>query len=189
MTEFTIHSQKTAPTASQPMLDNLQKTIGFVPALYGVLAEAPKALEAYGVLATLFKQTSLTTAEQHVVWLTINYENNCDYCVPAHTGLAKIDRVADDVIEALRNGTAIADHRLEVLRSFTRQLVQRRGWVEDDEVELFLAAGYTRQNILEVIVGMSHKVISNYTNHIARTPVDPAFKKFTWVKPAAEEAA
>lgn len=189
MTNFTIHNQETAPPASQPMLENLQKAIGFVPSLYGVLAEAPKALEAYEVLATLFKESSLTSTEQHVVWLTINYENNCDYCVPAHTGLAKMDRVPDDVIEALRNGTAIADQRLEALRSFIRRLVQDRGWVDDDEVELFLAAGYTRQNILEVILGMAHKVISNYTNHLARTPVDPAFEKFTWVKPATEAAA
>ena len=189
MTELTIHSQGTAPAESQPVLENLRKAIGFVPALYGVLAEAPKALEAYEVLAALFKGTSLTTTEQHVVWLTINYENNCDYCVPAHTGLAKMDRVPDDIIESLRNGSAIADDRLEALRSFTRQLVQNRGWVEDAEVEHFLAAGYTRQNILEVIVGMAHKVISNYTNHLARTPVDPAFEKFTWVKPAAEQAA
>jgi AhpD family alkylhydroperoxidase len=189
MTDFTIHSPATAPAASQPMLEDLQKSIGFIPALYGVLAEAPKALEAYEVLANLFKGTSLSTTEQHVVWLTINYENNCDYCVPAHTGLAKMDRVPEDVIESLRNGTPVADARLEVLRSFTRQLVQNRGWVVDEEVELFLEAGYTRQNILEVIVGMAHKVISNYTNHLARTPVDSAFKKFDWVKPAAEAAA
>ena len=189
MTDFTIHSQATAPAASQPMLENLQKSIGFVPALYGVLAEAPKALEAYEVLATLFKGTSLSTTEQHVVWLTINYENNCDYCVPAHTGLAKMDKVPEDVIESLRNGVPLADSRLEVLRSFTRQLVQNRGWVADDEVELFLGAGYTRQNILEVVVGMAHKVISNYTNHLARTPVDSAFEKFAWVKPTTEVAA
>ena len=93
MTDFTIHTLETAPTASKPMLDRLKKAIGFLPGLYGVLAEAPKALEAYDVLAKLFKGTSLTTTEQHVVWLTINYENNCGYCVPAHTGLAKMDAV------------------------------------------------------------------------------------------------
>ena len=109
--------------------------------------------------------------------------------MPAHTGLAKLDKVPDDVIEALRNGVPIADPKLEALRTFTVQVVNRRGWVANADVQAFLDAGYTQQQILEVIVGMSYKVISNYTNHIANTPVDAAFKKFAWEKPAAVEAA
>lgn len=189
MTDFTIHTQDSAPAESQPLLDKLQKAIGFVPGLYGVLAEAPKAVEAYDILATLFKGTSLTTNEQHVVLLTINYENNCRYCMPAHTGLAKLDKVPDDVIDALRNGVPIDDPKLEALRTFTVQVVDKRGWVGDTDVQAFLDAGYTRQQILEVIVGMSYKVISNYTNHLADTRVDAAFKKFAWEKTAAVEAA
>ncbi len=189
MTDFTIHTQETAPAASKPLLDKLQKAIGFVPGLYGVLADAPKAVEAYDVLATLFKGTSLTTTEQHVVLLTINYENNCGYCMPAHTALAKMDRVPDDVIEVLRNGTPIADARLEALRRFTVQVVNKRGWVADNDVQAFLDAGYTQQQILEVIVGLAYKVISNYTNHIANTPVDAVFMKFAWEKPAPSKAA
>ncbi|HSS66570.1 MAG TPA: carboxymuconolactone decarboxylase family protein, partial [Gammaproteobacteria bacterium] len=162
---------------------------GRVPGLHGVLAEAPKTLEAYQVLGALFQQTSLTTIERHVVWLTINYENNCGYCVPAHTGLAKLDGVPDGVIDSLRNGTPIADPKLEALRAFTVQMVNKRGWATDEDVQAFLDAGYDRQHILEVILGLSHKVISNYTNHLARTPVDPVFKKFAWVKPEAREAA
>ena len=154
-----------------------------------VPGEAPKALEAYQVLGTLFKDTSLTTTEQHVVWLTINYENDCGYCVPAHTALAKLDTVPDDVIEALRDGTPIADARLEALRTFTAQVVQERGWVPHDNAQAFLDAGFTQQQILEVILGLAHKVISNYTNHFARTPVDAAFKKFTWKKPALAGSA
>ncbi len=188
MTHFTIHTQETAPAASKPLLDKAQKAFGFVPGLLGVLAEAPKALEAYPLLGTLFNETSLTTIEQHVVWLTINYENDCGYCVPAHTGLAKRDAVPNDVIEALRNGTPIADPKLEALRTFTVQVVQERGWVTDDDVQAFLDAGYTKQQILEVILGLAHKIISNYTNHVAKTPVDAVFKKFAWEKSAAEAA-
>jgi len=189
MTDFTIHTQATAPAASRPLLDKTFKAYGMVPNLYGVLAEAPEALEAYEMLATLFKRTSLTTTEQHVVWLTINYENDCGYCVPAHTGLAKLDAVADDVIVALRDGTPITEPRLEALRTFTVQVVNKRGWVTDNDVKAFIDAGYTQQNILEVILGMAQKVISNYTNHIADTPVDAAFKKFSWQKPATAEVA
>jgi len=188
MTDFTIHTPETAPAASKLLLDKSQKAFGRVPGLHGVLAEAPKALEAYQVLGTLFQDTSLTTIEQHVVWLTINYENDCGYCVPAHTGLAKRDAVPDDVIEALRNGTPIADPKLEALRTFTVQVVQKSGWVTDDDVQAFLDAGYTKQQILEVILGLAHKIISNYTNHVAKTPVDAVFKKFAWEKPGVEAA-
>ena len=188
-TDFTIHTLETAPEASRPLLDKAHKTIGFVPGLFGVLAEAPKALEAYDVLGALFKESSLTTTEQHVVWLTINYENDCDYCVPAHTALAKIDKVPDHVIDAVRDGTTITDPRLETLREFTVEVVRKRGWVTDGDVRAFLEGGYTRQHILEVILGLSYKVISNYTNHIARTPVDRVFRKFAWTKPAATRAA
>lgn len=189
MTQFTIHSQETAPAASKPLLDKLKKAVGFIPGLYGVFAESPKALEAYDVLATLFKQTSLTTTEQHVVWLAINYENDCGYCVPAHTALAKMDAVPDDVIEALREGTPIADPKLEALRTFTVQVVQKRGWATDDDTRAFLDAGYTQEQILEVILGLAQKVMSNYTNHIAKTPVDAVFKKFAWQKPTTARAA
>jgi uncharacterized peroxidase-related enzyme len=189
MSNFTIHTPETAPEASKQILEQANKNLGFVPGLFGVLAEAPKALEAYQILGSLFKETSLSTTEQHVIWLTINYENDCGYCVPAHTGLAKMDAVADDVIEALRNGVALSDSKFESLRRFTVQLVQKRGWVEEEGVQAFLDAGYTQQNILEIIVGMAHKVISNYTNHIADTPVDEVFRKFTWQKPAATNAA
>ena len=189
MTDFTIHTQETAPAASKPLLDKSLKAFGRVPGLHGVLAEAPKALEAYQILGTLFKDTSLTTIEQHVVWLTINYENDCGYCVPAHTGLAKFDGVPDAVIKALRNGTPIADPKLESLRAFTVQVVNQRGWVADNDVQAFLDAGYTHQQILEVILGLAHKVISNYTNHLAKTPVDAGFKQFAWKKPVAAKAA
>ena len=189
MTDFNIHTLDTAPEGSKEILEGIKENIGFVPNLFGVLAESPQATEAYQLLGGLFRKTSLSAIEQNVVWLTINYENNCDYCVPAHTGIAKTDKVPEDVIEALRNGKPIADEKLEALRRFTVLMVQQRGWVADEDVDAFLDAGYTRRNILDVIVGMSHKVISNYTNHFARTPVDAVFKKFAWEKPAATDAA
>ena len=189
MTDFIIHTQQTAPASSAPLLEKAQAAYGMVPGLFGVLAEAPKALEAYQTLGKLFSETSLTTTEQHVVWLTINYENDCGYCVPAHTGLAKLDGVADDVIEALREGQALADTKLQALNTFTVQVVRSRGWVTDDDVQAFLDAGYTQRHILEVVLGLAHKVLSNYTNHIADTPVDAVFQKFAWKKPAAARAA
>ncbi len=183
MTKFNIHDENTAPAASQPLLAGVRKGLGFVPNLFGVLAEAPVAVEAYGTLNELFTRSSFTPTERHVVWFANIYENDCTYCMAAHTGLAKLENVPDEVVEATRSGEPYPDARLEALRQFTRSVVVNRGWVSDEELDTFLAAGFTKQHVLEILVGVAHKVISTYANHIAKTPLDTAFKRNAWQKP------
>ncbi len=182
MTSFTVYNTKNAPKASRPVIEGAQKQYGMVPNLIGLLAESPIAVETYQTLAGLFTRTSFTPTERNVVWLTIIYENECDYCMAAHTGIAKSEKVDDGIINALRAGEPLEDPRLQSLREFTSSVVVNRGWVGDDELEAFLAAGFTKQNVFEVLVGVAHKVLSNYANHIAETPVDPPFEKFAWKK-------
>ena len=98
----------------------------------------------------------------------------------AHTSLSQMAKVPDDIIEALRDGTPIADAKLEALRVFTTRINKNRGWVEQSDLDAFFAAGYDKASVLDVIVGTSLKVLSNYTNHIAQTPVDVAFQPNTW---------
>ena len=189
MVDFTIHSIDTAPEGSKAILEGAQKSLGFVPNLYGVFAESPETLEAYQALSKLFSQSSLSTVERHVVWLTINVANDCHYCVPAHTMLAKNDGVEDAVIEAIRTEQPIADDRLEALRQFAIAVVLNRGELNDAQVDAFLSAGFTKANILDVILGLSHKVLSNYVNHFADTPVDAPFAQFAWDVPDRTSAA
>ena len=180
MTDFTLHTPESAPEGSKPLLENSQRSFGFIPNLHAVMAEAPSTLEAYQLLGGLFSRSTLNAVEQNVVWLTINVEHNCHYCVPAHTGIAYMQGVAEDVINALRDNRPLPDEKLEALRQFTLSTLRNRGVVEDAEVEAFLAAGYTRANILDVVLGLSHKVLSNYVNHFADTPVDERFQQFDW---------
>jgi len=86
------------------------------------------------------------------------------------------DGMSPEDIEALRNGTYF-EPKLQALHHFTGRMVQARGWVEDHE-ESFMAAGYGKQQVLEVILGML--VIHNYTNHIAKTPLDDVFRADVW---------
>jgi len=185
MTEFTLHTQETAPEASKPLLDNSLKAFGMVPNLHAVMAESPEHLEAYQKLHELFQRTSLTPAQQTVVWMTINVEHECHYCVPAHTAIAHMQKINSGVIDALRKATPIEDEKLEALRRFTLQVVRQRGVVADADVDRFLTAGYTRQQVLDVILGVAQKVMSNYVNHLADTPVDAPFRKFAWTPVAA----
>lgn len=184
MTEFTLHDETTVPEASKPLLAKSRAASGMIPSLHAVMAEAPGLLEGYQHLHQLFLNSSFDKDELTVVWQTVNVENACHYCVPAHTGIAKRMGVDDAITQALRDETPLPTPRLEALRAFTLKLVRERGNVDDASVQAFLDAGFTKRNILEVILGYAQKVMSNYTNHLAKTPIDPPFQKFKWQKNA-----
>ena len=182
MTTLKVHNIESAPQESKPLLEGSLKSFGMLPGLHGVLAESPQILKAYQELHELFMNSSFNEDELTVVWQTINVEHACHYCVPAHTGIAKMMKVDDAIIEALRNETPLEDAKLEALRTFTLSLTRNRGNVSQEDLTAFYAAGYGERQVLDIILGLSQKVISNYTNHIANTPVDAAFEKFAWEK-------
>jgi len=183
MTAFPIHSIETAPEASRALLEQSKAAFGRVPGLHGVMAEAPALLDGYKHLHRLFaEETSFDKDELTVVWQSINVEHECHYCVPAHTGIARMMKVDDAISTALRDETPLPTPRLEALRRFTLQVVRQRGALGEAQVQAFLDAGFTRQQILEVILGVAQKVMSNYTNHMAQTPVDAVMQPFAWRK-------
>lgn len=177
---FPMHDPESAPEDSREQLRAAERQLGMLPNLYRVLAESPRTLEAYDTLDRLFTATSFDATEQTVVWQSINVEHGCHYCVPAHTAIAHASKVPAEVTEALRNRTPLPDERLEALRSFTLSLLRRRGAVDEASLELFLRAGFTPRHVLEIILGIAQKTISNYTNHLAQTSVDPEFERFAW---------
>jgi alkylhydroperoxidase family enzyme len=182
MTDFPSHDLDTAPEASKPLLEASQKAFGRLPGLHKVLAESPQAYEGYQVLHKLFTETDFDADELTVVWQAINVENECHYCVPAHTGIAKMMKVSDDLSDALRNETPLGSDKLEALRSFTVQMVRQRGNVTDAQMKAFFDAGYGHRAVLDVILGMAQKTMSNYTNHVAQTPVDEVFQPLAWTR-------
>ncbi|MBW4685665.1 MAG: carboxymuconolactone decarboxylase family protein [Komarekiella atlantica HA4396-MV6] len=184
--EFTIHTIDTAPQDSKAALVHAQQTFGFIPNLEGVFAQAPALLKGSMALWDLFATTSFSPIEQQIIYLTVNYEHECHYCMAAHSGLAKMMGMKSEDIQALRDGIPLQDPKLQALRHFTQRMIQARGWVEDSEIEEFLAAGYGKQQVLEVILGIAIKVMHNYTNHIAKTPLDKPFQPYIWSKPLVE---
>ena len=177
---FQLHDHSTAPSESKQLLEKVKASSGMIPGLYAVLAESPEALKAYVELGKIFGQSSLSDEEKTVVWQTINVEHECKFCVPAHTLVAKLMKVDETITNALRDKTLLPNEKLEKLREFTLILVRNRGKASEEEVSAFIEAGFTRKNILEVIVGISQKVLSNYTNYIARTPLNKEFQPFAW---------
>jgi|TARA_R100000479_G_scaffold50505_1_gene23601 alkylhydroperoxidase family enzyme len=182
MTSLKIQSLESAPEESKELLEKSKKAYGMIPGLHGVLAGAPGILEGYQKLHELFENSSFNNEELTVVWQSINVEHECHYCVPAHTGIAKMMKVDDSITEALRNETTLENPKLEALRTMTLKIVRNRGNVTQEDLDAFYKAGYGERQVLEIILGLSQKTISNYVNHIANTPVDEGFKKYEWSK-------
>ena len=132
--------------------------------------------------------SQLTETERQIILMTNNRLNGCTYCMAAHTAVSKMSGGNDEVIDALRNGTEIDDPKLEALRIFTVVIHKTHGRPTKDQVDDFLAAGYTKETILEVIVGTSLKVLSNYTTPIVKPYLDPAFAPMEWTVKVAEKA-
>lgn len=184
MSNFTIHSAHSAPEAARPLLSQIETKNGFLPNLMGLLAESPATLQAYTTLSGIFDKTDFSPVDRQVILLTINRLNECHYCMAAHSTIARAAGMDDATLEALRSGAPLPDARQNALAVFTASVIETRGWVKDADVEAFLTAGFTRANVLEVILGASLKTISNYANHVAETPVDAAFQPQIWSKAA-----
>jgi uncharacterized peroxidase-related enzyme len=187
---FTLHDTTTAPAASTGILEGVQKFWGVVPNLHGVLAESPAALEAYATLWGIAEKTGFTLQERNIAYISIIYENECTYCMAGHTNLSRMANVEPEVISAVREGRPIADPKLEALRQFAAKVTRTRGVVSDADVSAFKAAGYDNRAMLDVLVLAATKLISNYANHFAQTPLDPFMKGAEWnapgkLKPAA----
>ncbi|MBI4907250.1 MAG: carboxymuconolactone decarboxylase family protein [Acidobacteria bacterium] len=184
MTNLKPLNELNAPEVAREVLGQAKKNYGFIPNLLGNMAHAPALLKAYLSVGALFDQTSLSPTERQVVLLTVSAQNGCEYCVAAHTAIAGMQKVPQDVVQAIRTNEPIADGKLETLRDYTREVVERRGWPSAAASARFEAAGYTSEQALEVVLGVGMKTLSNYTNHFAKTPLDRQFASAAW-EPAA----
>jgi AhpD family alkylhydroperoxidase len=185
MTEFRLYSVADAPEGSRQKLAEVTKAWGFTPKLHGMLAESPVALKAYDALFALVGESTLAPTEQQVAYQAINVFHECEYCTAGHTYLSRKVGVPEDVIQALRTGTPIADARLQALRTFAETVVRERGFAGDDAIDAFIAAGFTRANVLEIVTVIATKTISNYTNHLTKTPKEDfmADPSLGWLAP------
>lgn len=183
MSRFTTHTLETAPAEGRETLQAVNKAYGFIPNLIANMVESPAAAKAYTTLTGIFEETSFSPTEQQVVQLTISRLNGCEYCVAAHSTIAGMQNVDEDIVAAIRDDKPIADDKLEALRQLVQKLDKKRGWLDDNDIEAFEKAGYTKEQVLDVVLGVAMKTISNYTNHITGTELDDAFKKTAWSAP------
>jgi len=170
----------TADEAQKPLLEQALKQVGFIPNMYANMANVPGVLSTYLHGYGLFRKDSgFTPTEQEVVFLAVSQTNGCKYCTAAHSMIAdKMSGVPADVLQAIRSGQPIADARLAALFALTQDLVKNLGQASPAKVKAFLDAGFTESHVLNIILAVAVKVLSNYTNHAFATEVDERFAAY-----------
>jgi uncharacterized peroxidase-related enzyme len=176
-----LYDAATAPEGSQPLLEGVQKKMGgLLPNLYRQMAAAPAVLEAYLALTDIFGKTSFSPVEQQVILMTASAQNGCLYCVAAHSSAARMVKLDKDAIESIRNGAPISDFRLQALRSFVEAVLETRGKVGAVTLADFESAGYTREQAMEIVVGVAMKALSNSFSRMFDTPLDGFLERMVW---------
>lgn len=181
---FPIHDKETAPPQSHPLLGDVEGTFGSIFNVLAVMAESPTTLEGYLSLTGIFKRSNFTEQEQQFILLVISRLNECHYCTPVHTANALRLGMDEAVTTAIREDRPFDDARLEALRTFITIVVENRGWATQEEMRTFLDVGFTRRDIMDVVLAISLKTLSNFINHMAETRLDAQLEPYRWTPPA-----
>lgn len=171
---------ETATGPAQGIMKSTQGKMGFVPNMYGNMANISAVLENYMSSYTSFRsEAGFTPQEQETVFLTISRLNNCKYCSAAHSMVAdKMSGVEPQDLEALRKGAALPTERLDALATFTEIMVEKRGNPSHEEVQAFFDAGFTAHNALGLTLAIAAKTFSNFSNHLFGSEIDEAFAPY-----------
>jgi uncharacterized peroxidase-related enzyme len=183
MTHLKLETNSVSPI-SQAIYDSSKKALGFVPNMYTKMGQNPALLDSYIYAYNSFRANSgFNPIEQEIVFLSVAYENSCEYCMAAHSFIADaMSKVPTEITDAIRDGKQIPDAKLAALSKLTRSLTVSRGNVSQVEIDAFLAAGFTENHVLGIIAGIAVKTMSNYSNHITHPEIDSAFAGRVWKK-------
>jgi uncharacterized peroxidase-related enzyme len=170
MTKFTVPTRGEVSENNQAIFDNLQKGLGFVPNLYAYYAKNETALADY--LTFQNRKSTLKAKEREVINLVTSQINGCQYCQSAHTVIGKMNGFTDAQVLELRKGVASFDPKLDALVKFTKAVVENKARVNQEVKDNFFAAGYSEANLIDVIIVVGDKIISNYIHNLAGFEID-----------------
>ena len=177
---FTLTEPSMAVGKQKAVFERAEQRFGMVPNIVNGFSESTALAEGMLDLYGRFEETGFDTVESHVVLQTINVLNECHYCVPAHSTIARGDGVAVALDESLRKNQPLDDPKLESLRVFTGQMIERRGHVSGEEFGAFIDAGWSKKAALDVVFCITVKTLTNYGNHITGTDIDEVFQPMEW---------
>jgi len=180
MPTYQVHAIASAPEKSRPALEQLQQAFGFLPNIAASIANSPKLVTA---LVGVFQQvhsSSLTEQEIQIVLLTDAVANSSTYAVAFHTALAHRQGVNPEETYTIRERRTPANKRFAALSTLAKALINKRGHLSEQELDAFLAAGFTKEQIMEVIAVVAASTITNYAGTIANPPLEDQFQQFAW---------
>ncbi|WP_296698399.1 carboxymuconolactone decarboxylase family protein [Algoriphagus sp.] len=170
MKDFKVPTREEVSPNNQAIFDQLNKGLGFVPNLYAYFAKNETALSDYLNLQN--RKSTLKAKEREVINLVVSQVNNCRYCQSAHTALGKMNGFSEDQILEIRGGAASFDPKLDSLAKFTQSVTINRGKASQNAKEAFFAAGYSEANLIDVIIVIGDKIISNYIHNLTGFEID-----------------
>ena len=180
MANFPVHTIDSAPEGSKPALRQLQSAFGMLPNIAGAMSTSPVLINS---LVGLFQNVhggSFTEAQVQTILLTDAVTNACTWAVAFHTALALKQGIDPADVQAIREGRLPKDSKLAALSALARTLIEKRGRLDDQDVDRFLAAGFGKDHALEVIAVVAASTITNYTGSVTKTPLEAAFQAHAW---------
>jgi uncharacterized peroxidase-related enzyme len=182
MLAFNVHNLETAPDSSKPALKKLKESVGMIPNLAGAMANSPVLIEAFESARNTFQKSSLTPQEREVLSLTNAVQNGCSYCVAIHSTFALKTGVDQRTVDFIRTNKKPENARFGALFSFSKLLIEKRGQANDSDKAAFIAAGFNKEQALDVVVGLAVSLLANYGRHITQAPLDEMLKPQEWTK-------
>jgi len=180
MPNYPLYTIASAPEGSKSALEQLQRAFGVLPNIAAAIANSPKLINS---LVAVFQQVhsrGLTEPENQIVLLTDAVANSCPYAVAFHTALALQAGISSKETDAIREGRTPSDQRFAALSTLARTLIEKRGHLSEQEFDSFIAAGFTKEQVLEVIAIVAASTITNYAGTIANPPLEDSFKQYAW---------
>jgi alkylhydroperoxidase family enzyme len=180
MTNFPVHTIESAPEGSKEALRRLQSAFGMIPNILGAIATSPVLINSLVGLFGNVHGGSFTEAQVQVVLLTDAVTNASAWAVAFHTALALKEGIDATEVEAIREGRPPKDAKFAALSTLAKTLIEKRGRLSDVDIDRFLAAGFARDQLLEVIAAVAASTITNYTGSVTKPPVEAPFQAHVW---------
>jgi len=183
MTSFPVHTIESAPERSKPALKQLQSAFGMIPNLVGAVATSPVLVNCLVGLFGNVHGGSFTEAQVQTVLLTDAVTNASTWAVAFHTALALKEGIDPADVQAIRAGRLPTDSKLAALSALAKTMIEKRGRLDDQDIDRFIAAGFGKDHALEVIAIVAASTITNYTGSITKPPLEAPFQAHIWKEP------
>ena len=180
MERFPVHTLDSAPEASKSSLRDAQNRFGMIPNLAGAMATSPVLVQSFIGIFDKVHGGNFTEPQIQTVLLTDAVTNACNWAVALHTALALRAGLDPADVTANPAGRSPSDGKLGALSTLARTLIEKRGRLDDQDIARFLAAGFGKDLLLEVINIVAASTITNYTGNVTNPPLEAMLQEYEW---------